>query len=199
MTVNGASASGSYVDCAALSGSQAAFHVTSTTPNAFVHPVVFQDLNSNNRLDGSEPWGIGGEVRFLPAEAASGSRSVTVAAVSVARDYFTDASANATYRYDSNDTFQRSGAAISLAQFEQLISRGDTLSVTYQADERGSVDVQHHQRPGTRSAVRGRAASTAGTRVRHRMTSACGSPSRPRMSTMLDTASSAHRLGRHRL
>jgi hypothetical protein len=134
VTVNGASASGSYVDCAALSANQVAFHVTSTTPNAFVHPVVFQDLNSNNRLDGPEPWGIGGEVRFLPAEAASGSRSVTVAAVSVARDYFTDAGANATYRYDSNDTFRRSGAAMSLAQFEQLISRGDTLSVSYEAD-----------------------------------------------------------------
>jgi hypothetical protein len=134
VTVNGASASASYVDCAALSANQVAFHVTSMIPNAFVHPVVFQDLNSNNRLDGSEPWGIGGEVRFLPAEAANGSRSVIVGAVSVARDYFTDAGANATYRWDINDTFRRSGAAISLAQFEQLISRGDTLSVTYDAD-----------------------------------------------------------------
>jgi len=133
VTVNGASASGSYVDCAALAGNQVRFHVTSTNANSYVHPVVFQDLNSNNKLDGTEPWGIGGPVRFVPAEAATGSRTVIVGAASTARDYFTDSGATATYRYDSNDTFQRSGAALSLAGFEQIISRGDTLAVSYQA------------------------------------------------------------------
>ena len=133
--VNGATASGSYVDCAALSASQIRFHATSSIANSYVHPIVFQDLNGNNKLDGSEPWGIGGPVRFVPPEAATGSRSVTVGAASTAGDYFTDSGATATYRYDSNDIFQRSAVAISFAQFEQLISRGDTLSVTYQADE----------------------------------------------------------------
>jgi hypothetical protein len=133
VTVNGASASGSYVDCAALSANQVAFHVTSTNANAFVHPVVFQDLNSNNMLDGSEPWGIGGEVRFLPPEAASGSGTVTVGSASVVRDYFTDGT-TATYRYDSNDRFQRSGAPLEMTQFEQLISRGDSVAVIYQDD-----------------------------------------------------------------
>src|SRR5207302_3322624 len=133
--VNGATASGSYVDCAALSASQIRFHATSSIANSYVHPIVFQDLNGNNKLDGSEPWGIGGPVRFVPPEAATGNRSVTVGAASTAGDYFTDSGATATYRYDSNDIFQRSAVAISFAQFEQLISRGDTLSVTYQADE----------------------------------------------------------------
>jgi hypothetical protein len=135
VTVNGVSASGSYVDCAALSAVQVRFQVTSTTPNSYVHPIVFSDLNSNNKLDGSEPWGIGGPVRFVPAEAASGSRTIIVGAASVARDYFTDAGATSTYRYDSNDTFQRSGAPIGFAQFEQLVSRGDTLAINYQADD----------------------------------------------------------------
>jgi hypothetical protein len=134
VTVNGTNASGSYVDCAALSANQVRFHVTSTIANSYVHPIVFQDLNGNNKLDGAEPWGIGGEVRFVPSEAAAGSRSVIAGAVSAARDYFTDSGATATYRYDSNDTFQRAGAAISFAQFDQLISRGDTLSVSYEAD-----------------------------------------------------------------
>jgi hypothetical protein len=138
VTVNGASASGSYVDCAALSAKGVRFHVTSTNANSYVHPVVFQDLNSNNKLDGNEPWGIGGAVRFVPPEAATGSRSVIVGAASPARDYFTDSGATATYRYDSNDSFQRAGAAISLAQFDQLISRGDTLAVSYQADDTGA-------------------------------------------------------------
>jgi hypothetical protein len=133
--VNGATASGSYVDCATLSPNQVRFHVTSSNANSYVHPIVFQDLNGNNKLDGTDPWGIGGSVRFVPPEAATGSRTVTVGAVSTARDYFTDSGATATYRYDTNDTFQRSAAAISLALFEQLISPGDTLAVSYQADD----------------------------------------------------------------
>src|SRR6185503_17884771 len=34
----------------------------------------------------------------------------------------------------SNDTFRRAGAAMSLAQFEQVLSPGDIMSVNYQAD-----------------------------------------------------------------
>jgi hypothetical protein len=73
-------------------------------------------------------------VRFIPPPAITGTSSVTVLAISTAEKYFTDAGATATYRYDSNDTFQRSGAALSLAQFEQVLSRGDTVSVNYQTD-----------------------------------------------------------------
>jgi hypothetical protein len=82
----------------------------------------------------TEPWDLGGAVRFVPPEAATGASTVSVFAVSTAEDYFTDTGATATYRYDSNDTFQRAGVALGLMQFELLITRGDTLAVSYQAD-----------------------------------------------------------------
>ena len=105
--------------------------------------MVFQDSNNNNAVDidltyvPTEPWGLGGAVRFVPAEAVTGTSTVTVFAVSSGEDYFTDSGATATYRYDSNDTFRRAGAAMSLAQFEQVLSPGDSLSVSYQADDAG--------------------------------------------------------------
>jgi hypothetical protein len=138
--VNGAFNGTSYVDCVTPVNQIVTFAVGSTRPNANVRPIVFQDLNNNNAVDigltyvPTEPWGLGGAVRFVPAEAITGTSSVTVFAVSTAEDYFTDAGATAMYRYDSNDTFRRAGAAMSLAQFEQVISPGDILSVSYQAD-----------------------------------------------------------------
>jgi len=138
--VNGAFNGASYVDCVTPASQTVTFSVGSTRPNANVRPVVFQDVNNNNTIDidltyvPTEPWGLGGAVRFVPADAATGTNSVTVFAVSTAEDYFTDSGAAATYRYDSNDTFRRAGAAMSLAQFEQVVSPGDILSVTYQAD-----------------------------------------------------------------
>lgn len=139
--VNGAFNGTSYVDCVTPPANQTVtFAVGSTRPNANVRPVVFQDLNQNNAVDvdlayvPTEPWGLGGAVRFVPPDAVAGTSTVTVFAVSTAEDYFTDAGGNATYRYDSNDTFRRSGVAMSLAQFEQVISPGDIVSVAYQAD-----------------------------------------------------------------
>ena len=134
--VNGTATSSSYIDCVALPQSQAiAFTVTSSRPNAYVRPVVFRDLNGNNAADFGEPFGIGGAVRFVPPEATTGTRSVVAGPVSTARDYFTDAGATATYRYDANDVFQRGGVTLSMAQFEQVISRGDTLTVAYQVED----------------------------------------------------------------
>jgi hypothetical protein len=140
--VNGAGNGTSYVDCVTVPADQTvAFVVSSTTPNANVRPVVFRDENNNNAVDvsasyvPSEPWGLGGAVRFVPLEAITGTSTVTVFIVSTAEDYFTDTGGTASYRYDSNDTFQRSGVALGLERFEQLISRGDTLAVSYQADE----------------------------------------------------------------
>jgi len=115
--------------------------VTSTIPNANLRPVVFRDQNNNNAVDlgaGSVPiesWGLGGPVLFIPAEAATGAHTVTVFAVRTGENYFTDAGATATFRYDGNDTFRRSGVSLGIERFEQLLSRGDTLSVSYQADE----------------------------------------------------------------
>ena len=138
--VNGAFNGTSYVDCMTPASQTVTFAVGSTRPNANVRPVVFQDLNSNNAVDidltyvPTEPWGLGGAVRFVPPEAVTGTTNVTVFAVSTTEDYFTDTGATATYRYDSNDTFRRAGAPMSLVQFEQVLSPGDALSVSYQAD-----------------------------------------------------------------
>jgi hypothetical protein len=135
----------SYVDCVTPSVDQTiTFIVTSTIANANVRPVVFQDLNNNNAVDlgagslPSEPWGLGGPVLFLPPEASTGAHTATVFALSTQENYFTDTGATATYRYDGNDTFQRSGVSLGIERFEQVISRGDALSVSYQADEGGS-------------------------------------------------------------
>jgi hypothetical protein len=138
--VNGASSGTSYVDCVTLPANQAVtFFVSSAISNTNVRPVVFRDENNNNALDvsgnvPSEPWDLGGAVRFVPPEAVTGSSTVTVLALSTVDDYFTDTGATATYRYDVNDTFQRSGVGLGLAQFEQLITRGDIIAVSYQAD-----------------------------------------------------------------
>jgi hypothetical protein len=140
--VNGAPKGTSSVDCVSVpSDGTVTFVVSSTTPNANVRPIVFRDENNNNAVDvnashlPNEPWGLGGAVRFIPAEATTGSHTVSVFEVSTAENYFTDAGATGTYRYDSNDTFKRGGTALSLTQFEQIISSGDTVAVTYEADE----------------------------------------------------------------
>ena len=140
--VNGAGKGTSYVDCVALPADQTVtFFVSSSIPNTNVRPVVFRDENNNNAIDvsgayvPSEPLRLGGSVRFVPPEAVTGTSTVTVFAVSTDENYFTDTGGTATYRYDANDTFLRSGTSLGIARFEELISRGDTLSVSYQADE----------------------------------------------------------------
>jgi len=143
--VNGAGKGTSYVDCVTLPADQiVTFFVSSSPPTPNVRPVVFRDENNNNAIDvsgayvPSEPWGLGGAVRFVPPEAVIGMSTVTVLAVSTAENYFTDTGGTATYRYDANDTFQRSGVSLGIARFEDLLSRGDTLSVSYQPDEANS-------------------------------------------------------------
>jgi hypothetical protein len=139
--VNGAAKGTSFVDCVSVPfDGIVTFVVSSTTPNSNVRPVVFRDANDNNALDvvsfvPSEPFGLGGAVLFLPPEATTGAHNPTVLALSTTDNYFTDAGATATYRYDTNDIFQRSGVRLGIDQFEQLITRGDTLAVDYQADE----------------------------------------------------------------
>jgi hypothetical protein len=140
--VNGAGKGTSYVDCVTPAADQTlTFFVSSTTPNTSVRPVVFRDDNGNNAIDvngayqPSEPLDLGGIVRFVPPEATTGAHTANVLLVSTTEDYFTDTAGTATYRYDSNDTFRRSSVAINLAQFEELLSRGDSVSVSYQATD----------------------------------------------------------------
>lgn len=143
--VNGVSSGRSYLHCVApLADQTVTFAVGSTIPNSNVRPVVFRDENNNNALDvsasfvPSEPFGLGGALQFVPPAAITGNSTVTVFVVNTTENYFTDTGATATYRYRSTDTFQRFGVAISLAQFQQVISRGDVISVSYQADPAGT-------------------------------------------------------------
>lgn len=58
--------------------------------------------------------------------------AVVVETVDAANDRFSDGSQ--TFRYDRNDTFRYEGAAVSLEQFEQMLTRGDTITMRYDAD-----------------------------------------------------------------
>lgn len=144
-SVNGVTVNSSYIDCVAIpSTGTFTISATSSTANAFVRPVVFLDANGNNALDldsGKRPtetsFGVGGPVRFLPPSATFGSHTVTVGLVNTAERFFTDAAAMATYRYDTNDTFQYGGIGVSISQFEQVLSTGDTLNVSYNPDPAG--------------------------------------------------------------
>jgi hypothetical protein len=59
---------------------------------------------------------------------------VTVGAVNTDEDYFVDSAGTKTFRYDSNDSFQLGSMTLTLAQFEQLLSTGDGLTMTYSAE-----------------------------------------------------------------
>jgi len=137
-TVNGLAYGGSYVNCLALSANGTiSFTVASTTSNAFVRPIVFQDINGNNALDldaadrPAETVGVGGSVRFTPAEGSVGSQTVVVGTVNTVENFFTNSFETVTFRYDANDAFQYGGSGITLSQFEQVLSSGDTVFVNY--------------------------------------------------------------------
>lgn len=59
-------------------------------------------------------------------------QSVILDGVDTAQDRFTASSS--TFQYDSGDTFQYAGAAMTMAQFEQVLSRGDTVTMRYDPD-----------------------------------------------------------------
>jgi hypothetical protein len=105
---------------------------------------VFQDVNGTNALDLDsanrplETVGVGGSVRFVPAEGNVGSQTVVVGTVNTAENFFTNASQTVTFRYDTSDTFQYSGSGISLSQFEQVLSSGDTVFVNYIPNANGA-------------------------------------------------------------
>ncbi len=144
-SINGFAYGGSYANCVALSANGTiSFTVTSNTSDAFVRPIVFQDVNGTNalELDGAnrpvETAGVGGSVRFIPAQGSVGSQTVVVGTVNTTENYFTNAAQTVTFRYDATDAFQYSSAAISLAQFEQVLSNGDTVFVNYIPNSSGA-------------------------------------------------------------
>jgi len=144
-SINGFAYGGSYVNCVALSASGTiSFTVTPAVADAFVRPIVFQDVNGTNALDldGAnrpvETVGVGGSVRFIPAEGSVGTQTVVVGTANTAENFFTNSAQTVTFRYDTNDAFQYSGGAISLSQFEQVLSSGDTVVVNYIPNSSGA-------------------------------------------------------------
>lgn len=143
-SVNGVTVAGTYVNCVAIpSDGKIQFVISSSTANANVRPVVFQDTNGNNALDlatDNRPTetsvGVGGATRFIPPSAPFGTQTVTVGTVNAAEDYFTAGSS--TFRYDGNDTYQYAGTGITMAQFEQVLSSGDTIAAGYNPDAAGA-------------------------------------------------------------
>jgi putative cell wall-binding protein len=142
-TVNGApfTAGGSYTSSGTIT-----FTVTGGTTNEAVVPVLFVDANGDNQLNlvapttanadpkaPSEQFSVGPVLTFVPQAAALGSSTPTVASVTADQDFFigTVGGSSFTYRYDANDVFQYQGVAITLAQFESLLSSGDALQVAF--------------------------------------------------------------------
>lgn len=135
---NGAAYGGAYVDCYFMpTGGTVSFTVSSFVPDAFVRPVAFRDTNGNNALDldgADQPLemvGVGGSVAFVPAEGNVGSQTVVVGTVDTVGNTFTNSFGTASFRYDTSDVFQYGGLGISIAQFEQVLSSGDTVFVNY--------------------------------------------------------------------
>ncbi len=142
--VNGTAVSSSFIECVrSVGGVPITFSVSSSVVNAFVRPIVFRDLNKppNQQLDldpldrPAEPVGVGGAIRFLPASAPAATQQITVQTVTVEERLFTDA--GQLFRWDDNDVFRAPSAALTLAQFEQMISVNDTVTVRYNPDPAG--------------------------------------------------------------
>lgn len=123
-----------------------------------VRPVIFEDANTDNALNvianssnpaaPSEKFGTGGQVAFSPGGSGAGQfGNKNITNVDTSRDLFdacaikaqsgtteaVDPTDCATFRYDANDTYQRSpnSVIITMAEFEQRVSAGDDVSGTY--------------------------------------------------------------------
>lgn len=105
-------------------------------PSTTATPAGNNLLNLNADNTPSEAFGVGCQTVFVPAEAGIGASTPTVVSVNRNLDFFT--SASATYNYDANDTFQFGGVAITMAQFEAVLSPGDVLAVSYNPDPAGT-------------------------------------------------------------
>lgn len=121
------------------------FTVDATAADS-IYPIVFEDVDGNEQLtlagtSADEPFGLGGRTAWLPAEAANGSTATGVAVGEVNRtdNYFV--AGDSTYLYGAEDRFASAGKAISLAQFEGLLTSGDRLNITYFRTAQSSFDV----------------------------------------------------------
>jgi hypothetical protein len=106
-------------------------------------PVLYKDGDGDAKLDlkadntpvVTEPFSVGGRVRYLPPEQATGPTAFTVTAVPAERDAFI--SGAHTFYLDANDTYQYKGAAITAAQFDSMLSVGDVGAATYNPNPTG--------------------------------------------------------------
>jgi hypothetical protein len=86
-----------------------------------------------------EDFGVFWQVTVKDTDAAEGnvgSQTVVVGTVNTADNSFT--SGSVTFRYDTNDAYRYAGTAITLAQFEQVLSSGDTVAVNYIPNSSGA-------------------------------------------------------------
>lgn len=136
-------------DATATAEGTLTFVVDATEADA-IYPVVFEDLDDDGTLTlagdvADEPFGLGGETLWLPAEAADGTdETVTVTALSVEDNYFV--ADGATYMYGTTDRFRgdtptAESATITPGQFEGMLSVGDTVDVQYFRDAQSLFDV----------------------------------------------------------
>lgn len=116
------------------------FTVDGDDPEELV-PVVYTDqggANTRLNLDSAgrptEPFGVGGRIRYLVEAPTGAAKTVTVERVTTERDAFVGTD-DATYFFDLNDTYRYQGASITREQFSSLLSAGDVVSVTYDADD----------------------------------------------------------------
>ncbi|MEW1956577.1 cell wall-binding repeat-containing protein [Kineococcus sp. NPDC059986] len=144
--VNGVSVTGaqSVGGIAPAANGSISFTVSTPTSTAesFV-PVVYVDGGADTRLEvdannrPTETFGVGGRTTVLPPAATFGASTVApgaISAISLTDDYLTgDAGSGSDVRFawDSNDTFQYQGLAITQAQFESAISLGQGISISY--------------------------------------------------------------------
>jgi hypothetical protein len=79
-----------------------------------------------------EDYGVFWQITVLPANPP---QRVTVDSGYVTNDFFT--AGGITYRYDRNDAYEWSDAAITYQQFQQLISGNDTVDIRYESTSDG--------------------------------------------------------------
>jgi len=120
------------------------FTVDATEADQVV-PVVFEDLDGNGTLTLSgtrpaEPFGVGGQTTWAPGEAANGTyTNVTVSQLSLSENYFV--AGGRTYNYETTDRFRSNGTTITPTQFENMLTRGDRLDISYFRDAQSLFNV----------------------------------------------------------
>lgn len=143
-TVQGSGNTGASANGVQPQNGTVTFSITDGTAESVV-PVVFQQgsgVTADNlplNADGtpSVPFGVGGDATFAPAEAATNSNFTSGQVTGFTTKSFTDG--NNTYYYGPNDTYKVTTGSgqnaktsnSTYAEFQQLLSKGDTVSGYY--------------------------------------------------------------------